>query len=69
MIIYRNKRKRIDELSVRIELTEGLFVKYANAVEPKCRVKTVPCLREINFISKILPTAKKSRPQKWCVVC
>jgi hypothetical protein len=36
MIIYRNKtRKRTDQLSVRIQLIEGLFVKHANAVERK----------------------------------
>jgi hypothetical protein len=74
MIIYSNKtRKRTDQLSVRIQLTEGLFVKFANAVE--CKVgglhlpdKTVPHLRERNFISTIPPAAKKSRPQKWCAV-
>jgi hypothetical protein len=75
MIIYRNKtRKRIDQLSVRIKLIEGLFMQYANAVERKVSVlhlpdKTVPHLREINFISKIPPTAKKSRPQERCVLC
>jgi hypothetical protein len=48
-------------------------VKYANAVERKVlgqhsSDKTVPRLRERNFISKIAPTAKKSRPQKRCVM-
>jgi hypothetical protein len=65
MVIDRKKtRKRIDQLSVRIQLIEGLLVKYANAVE--CKVLgphssdiTMPHLRERNFISKILPTAKK----------
>jgi hypothetical protein len=60
-------------LSVRIQLIEGLFVKHANAVERKVpgrpsSDKPVPRLREINFISKIPPAAKKSRPQKRCVV-
>jgi hypothetical protein len=55
MIIYRNKkRKRIDQLSVRIQLIEGLFVKYANAVERKVpgrhsSNKTMPRLRERNL--------------------
>jgi hypothetical protein len=75
MIIYKNKtRKRTDQLSVRIQLTEGLFVKHANAVGRKVQGrqssdKTVPRPGDRNFISKIPPTAKKSRPQKWCVAC
>jgi hypothetical protein len=36
VITYRNKtRKRTDQLSVRIQLIEGLFVKHANAIERK----------------------------------
>jgi hypothetical protein len=76
MIIYRNyMRKRIDQLSIRIQLIEGLFVKYAFAVECKVpgrhssalvRQHSV-CLTERHFMSKIPPTAKKSRPQKLCV--
>jgi hypothetical protein len=67
MKIYRNKtRKRTDQLSVRIQLIEGFFVKHANAVERKApgrhmSDKPVPCLRERNFISKIAPTVKKSK--------
>jgi hypothetical protein len=64
----------MDQLAVRIQLIEGLFVKHANAVE--CKVsgrhssdKTVPRLREGNSISETPPTAKKSRPRKRCVVC
>jgi hypothetical protein len=74
MIIYGNKtRKTTDQLSVRIQLTEGLFVNHADAVEQKVpgrhsSDKKAPHLRERNFISKIPPTAKKSRPQKWCLV-
>jgi hypothetical protein len=49
-------------------------MKHANAVERKVpgrhsSDKPVPCLREINFISKIPLAVKKSRPQKGCVVC
>jgi hypothetical protein len=48
-------------------------VKYANAIEHKVLGQhssnnTVPCLTERHFISKIPPTVKKSRLQKWCVV-
>jgi hypothetical protein len=36
MIIYRNNMgKRTDQLSFRIQLVEGLFVKYANVLERK----------------------------------
>jgi hypothetical protein len=75
MIIYRsNTGKSIDQLSFRVQLVEELFVKYASAVEHKVpgrhsSDKTVPHLTERHFISKIPPTARKSRLQKWCVVC
>jgi hypothetical protein len=40
MIIYRNTiRKRTDQLLVRFQLIEGLFVKHANAVERKVPVR------------------------------
>jgi hypothetical protein len=74
MIIYRNKtRKRTGQLSVRIQLIGGLFVKHADAVERKVQGrpssdKPVLRLREIHFISKIPPAVKKSRPQKRCVI-
>jgi hypothetical protein len=36
MIIYRNDTgKRIDQTTFRIQLVDGLFVKYANAAECK----------------------------------
>jgi hypothetical protein len=74
MICRSNMGKRIDQLSFRIQLIEGLFVKYVNAVELKLSGRhssdnTVPHLTERHFISKIPPTVKKSRPQRWCVVC
>jgi hypothetical protein len=57
-----------------IQLIQGLFVKYANAVELKVpglhlSDNTVPRLTERYFIHKISPTATKPRPQRWCVVC
>jgi hypothetical protein len=75
MKIYRNKtRKSTAQLSVGIQLIEGLFVKHANAVDHKVPSrhlsdKPVSCLRERNFISKIAPTVKKSRIRKHCVLC
>jgi hypothetical protein len=61
MIIYRNNTgKRIDQLSFRIQLAKGLFVKYANVLERKVPGRhssdnTVLQLTERHFISK-LPT-------------
>jgi hypothetical protein len=47
MIIYRNDtRKRIDQLSIRIQLIEGLFVKYANAVQCKLRMDSSAFVRQ-----------------------
>jgi hypothetical protein len=75
MIIYRNNtRKRIDQLSFRIQLVEGMFVKYANVLERKVPGQhssdnTVPQLTERHFISKLPPTEKEARPQRRCVVC
>ena len=66
VIIYRDNTGKItDQLSFRIQLSEGLFVKYANAVEHQVPGQhspdnTVPRLTERHFISKIPPT-KKSR--------
>ena len=59
MIVYRNnKDKRIQQLSFRIQLIKGLFVKYASAVEHKVpgshpSDNTVPRLTERHLISKI----------------
>jgi hypothetical protein len=74
MIIYRNNTgKRIDQLSFRIQLVEGLFVKYANVLEHKVPGRhssdnTVPRLTQRHFISKLPPSEKKARPQRQCVV-
>jgi hypothetical protein len=75
MIIYRrNNVKTIDQLSFGVQLVEGLFVKYASAVEHKVPGRhssdnTVPHLTERHFISRIPPKARKARLQKRCVVC
>jgi hypothetical protein len=61
-----------DQLSFRIQLLEGLFVKYANVLEHKVSGRhssdnTVPHLTKRYFISKIPPSEKKARPQRWRV--
>jgi hypothetical protein len=74
-IIYKNNPgKWIDQLSFRIKLVEGLFMKYANTAESKVLGRcssdnTVLCIMVRQFISKIQPTEKKSRPQRWCAIC
>jgi hypothetical protein len=52
-----------------ILLVDGLFVKYANAVERKVPGQhssdnAVPHLTQGHFINKIPPTKKISRPQR-----
>jgi hypothetical protein len=75
LIIYRNNTgKGADQLSFRMQLVEGLFVKYANVLEHKVPGQhssnnTVPRLTERHFISKILPSEKKTRLQRRCVLC
>jgi hypothetical protein len=75
MIIYgNNMRKRFGQLSFGIQLVEGLCVKYANLLEHKdpglhsCDNRVLR-QTERHFISKLLPSEKKARPQRWCVVC
>jgi hypothetical protein len=75
LIIYRSNTGRgIDQLTFRDRLVEGLFVKYASAIEHKVLGRhlsdnTVPHLTERHFIIKIPTTTRKSRSQKRCVVC
>jgi hypothetical protein len=56
--------KRIAQLSFRIKLLEGLFVKYANVLERKVpghsSDNTVLRLTERHFVSKILPSERKA---------
>jgi hypothetical protein len=73
MIKYGNKtRKRKDQFSVRIQLSEGFLLKYANAVERKVTGRHLPdktAPSKSKKFYKIPPTAKKARPQKQRVVC
>ncbi|PNF13973.1 hypothetical protein B7P43_G08681 [Cryptotermes secundus] len=74
-LIYKsNTGKNIGQLSFKIELVEGLFVKYASAVEHKMPGRhasdnSVLRLTERHFISRISPRSTKARPQRRCVVC
>jgi hypothetical protein len=75
IIIYvNNMRRRTDQLSFRIQLAEGLFVKYANVLDCKepgrhSSDNTVPRLTERHFISTLPPCEKKARPQGQFAVC
>jgi len=65
--------RNIQQLSYRIQLVEGLFMKYARAAEtrivPERQVSdnTVPQLTERHFLRKVAPKTEKSNPQ-GCVV-
>jgi len=54
---------------------EGLFTKYARAVERRsvpgrqASESTVPWLTERHFLRKVAPKTEKSKPQRRCVVC
>ena len=75
-VIYRQVTGRnIERFSYRIQLVEGLFMKYACAAETRsvsgrqAYVNTVPWLTERNFLRKVAPKTEKSKPQRRCVVC
>jgi hypothetical protein len=72
-VVYRqNIGQNIDHLTFRIQLVEGLLVKYS----VQCRVpghhdgdNTIKRLMECHFPRKIPPKEKKCKPTRWCVVC
>jgi hypothetical protein len=76
MIIYRDntrKKNRIDQLSIRIQLIEGLFVKYANAEKHKVLArhssgKTLPSSRK-KFYKQDSTKCEdiKTTEMVWCV--
>jgi len=75
-VVYRQVRGRnIQQLSYRIQLVEGLFTKYARAVETQsvpgrqASDNTVPQLTERYFLRKVAPKTEKSKPQRKYVVC
>ena len=75
-VIYRHvMARKIQQLSYRIQLVEGLFMKYACAAEMRSVPgrqavdNTVPRLTERHFLRKVAPKTEKSKPQRRCVVC
>ena len=75
-VIYRQVMGRnIEQLSYGIQLVEGLFTKYAHAVEMQSVLgrqgsdNTVPRLTERHFLRKVAPETEKSKPLRRCVVC
>jgi len=75
-VVYRQvTRRNIQQLSYRIQLVEGLFMKYPCAAEMRSALgrkasdNTVPRLTERYFLRKLTPKTEKSKPQRRCVVC
>jgi len=75
-VVYRKVTGRnIQQLSYRIQLVEGLFMKYVCAGEMrsapgrKASNDTVPQLPERHFLRNVAPKTEKSKPQRRCVVC
>jgi len=74
--VYRQVTGRnIQQLSYRIQVVKGLFMKYVCAVETwsvparKASDNTVPQITERHFLRKVAPKIEKSKPQRKCVVC
>jgi len=75
-VVYRQVTGRnIQQLSYRIQLVEGLFTKYARAVETRsvpgrqASDNTIPRLTERHFLRKVAPKTEKSKPERRRVVC
>ena len=74
LIIYRQVTgRKIEQLSYRIQLVEGLFTKYARhetrVAGRHATENTVPRLTERHFLRKVAPKNEKLKPQRRCVVC
>jgi len=74
--VYRQVTGRnIQQILYRIQLVEGLFMKYARVAETwnapgrKASDDTVPRLTERHFQRKVAPKTEKLKPQRRCVVC
>jgi hypothetical protein len=73
LVIYtQNIGRNIDHLTFRVELVEGLLVKYS----VQCKApghydgdNTVKRLTECQFPRRIPPTENKCKPTRRCVVC
>ena len=75
-VVYRQVMGRnIQQLSYRIQLVDGLFMKYVCAEEMwsvlgrQASDNTVPWLTERHFLRKVAPKTEKSKPQRRCTVC
>jgi len=74
VVYWQVMGRSIQQLSYRIQLVEGLFMKYVRAVETqsvpgrKASNNTVSRLTERHFLRKVAPKTEKSKPQKRCVV-
>jgi hypothetical protein len=73
LVIYRqNIGQNIDHIKFRMELVEGLLVKYS--VQHRMSGnhdgdKTIKRLMEHHFPRRVPPTEKKCKPTRQCVVC
>ena len=76
-VVYRQEvmGRNLQQLSYRIQLVEGLFMKDACAEGPRSALgqkasnNTVPQLTERHFMRKVAPKTEKSKPQRRCAVC
>jgi len=72
-VIYRqNVERNVDYLKFRIDLVQGLLVKYSilREVSGHCDGdNTVDRLTERHFARRIAPTEKKCKPTSLSVVC
>jgi len=67
--------RNIQQLSYRIQLVEGLFMKYACAAETQsvpgrqASDKRIPRLTERHFLRKVASNTEKSKPRRKCDLC
>ena len=73
IVIYEQSvEQNVDHLKYRIDLVEGLLVKYSVQHGGSGHHDgdiTMRRLMEHHFPRGILPTEKKCKPIRWCVVC
>ena len=67
--------RNIQQLLYRVQLVEGLFMKYVRGAETQsvpgqeASDNTIRRLTERHFLRKVPPKTGKSKPQRRCVVC
>jgi hypothetical protein len=76
IVVYRQVTGRnTEQLSYRIQLVEGLFMKYAHAAGERnvsgrhASNNTIPRLNERHFLRNVATKTEKSKPQRRCLVC